>query len=91
MTDERPCDVFNVSTNTFTSVKKIAEIVIQEMGLSGVRIRYTGGPRGWPGDAPVLLMAADKLRELGWAARHSSDDAVRLAARQITSAPFTSR
>jgi UDP-glucose 4-epimerase len=91
MTDDRPCDVFNLSTNTFTSVKKIAEIVIEEMGLSGVQVRYTGGQRGWPGDAPVILMAADKLGELGWVARHSSDDAVRLAARQIIAARSASR
>jgi UDP-glucose 4-epimerase len=84
MTADRPCDVFNVGTDTYTSVKRVAEIVIEEMGLRGVRIRYTGGARGWPGDAPVILMAADKLRDLGWTARYSSDEAVRLAARQIT-------
>jgi UDP-glucose 4-epimerase len=86
MTDDRPCDVFNVGTDTYTSVTRVAELVIEEMGLRGVRIRYTGGSRGWPGDAPVILMAADKLRALGWEARHSSDDAVRLAARQIAAA-----
>jgi UDP-glucose 4-epimerase len=86
MTDDRPCDVFNVSTSTSTSVSKIAEIVIEEMKLSGARIRYTGGQRGWPGDAPVILMAADKLGQLGWAPHHSSDEAVRLAARQIIAA-----
>jgi UDP-glucose 4-epimerase len=83
MTDDRPCDVFNVSTDSYTGVKQIANVVIEELGLTDVQIRYTGGHRGWPGDAPVILMAADKLRELGWVSRNSSDEAVRIAARQI--------
>ncbi len=80
---ERPCDVFNLGTDTFTSVSTIAEIVREEMGLPNARIRYTGGRRGWPGDAPVILMAVDKLRRHGWQARHTSDEAVRIAARQV--------
>src|SRR5439155_2526200 len=82
MTAERPVDVFNLGTDTFTSVARIAEIVRDELKLPEARIRYTGGPRGWPGDAPVLLMGADKLRRHGWSARHTSEEAVRLAARR---------
>ena len=33
-------------------------------------------------DAPVILMGADKLRRHGWVARHTSEEAVRLAARR---------
>ncbi len=80
---EQPVDVFNLGTDSFTSVSRIAEIVREEMGLPDAGIRYTGGRRGWPGDAPVILMGVAKLRRLGWVARHSSDEAVRLATRQI--------
>ena len=33
-----------------TRVTEIAEIVVDEMGLSQVEFDYTGGKRGWPGD-----------------------------------------
>jgi UDP-glucose 4-epimerase len=80
---ERPSDVFNLGTDTFTSVARIAEIVREELGLPAARIRYTGGRRGWVGDAPVILMSAAKLRRQGWEAKHSSEEAVRIATRQI--------
>jgi UDP-glucose 4-epimerase len=82
-TADQPCDVFNLGTETTTSVRQIAEIVREEVGYPQARIRYTGGARGWPGDAPVIIMAVARLRDAGWTARHTSDEAVRLAARQI--------
>jgi UDP-glucose 4-epimerase len=83
LTAEQPCDVFNLGTDTVVSVREIARIVVEEIGQPDARIRYTGGRRGWPGDAPVILMSADKLRQLGWTARHSSAEAVRVATRQL--------
>lgn len=85
LTAEQPCDVFNLGTDTFISVSRIAEIVREEMGLPAARIRFTGGRRGWPGDAPLILMGVDKLRQRGWVAKHTSEEAVRLAAREIYS------
>src|SRR6185437_15591078 len=52
----QPADVFNLGTDTVTRVRDVARIAIEEMGLDGARIRFTGGRRGWPGDAPVLRM-----------------------------------
>jgi UDP-glucose 4-epimerase len=86
MTEGAPCDVFNISTDTFASVDRIAAIVIEEMGLAGATIRYTGGRRGWLGDAPVILMGAEKMRAAGWVAAHTSEEAVRIAAREIIAA-----
>lgn len=80
---EHPCDVFNLGTDTVTRVEIIAHIVREEMGLPDARIRYTGGRRGWPGDAPVLRMSVEKIRSHGWVARHTSDEAVRIAARRL--------
>lgn len=77
------CDIFNLGCATTTKVDKVAEIVIEEMGLAEVEIRHTGGRRGFPGDVPVLLLDARKIERLGWRARHTSDEAVRLAARRL--------
>jgi UDP-glucose 4-epimerase len=86
MTEGAPCDVFNVSTDTYVNVARIAEIVIEEMGLIGATVRYTGGRRGWLGDAPVILMSGEKLKAAGWVTAHTSEEAVRIAAREIIAA-----
>jgi UDP-glucose 4-epimerase len=86
MSDSSPCDVFNLSADTYTSVKRIAGIIVEEMGLPNASIRFTGGRRGWPGDAPVVLMGAEKMRGHGWTARYTSDEAVRIATREIIAA-----
>ena len=77
------CDVFNLGTATTTRIDNIAEIVIEEMGLTDVDIRYTGGRRGFPGDVPKLLLDLTKMQRLGWQASHTSDEAVRIAARRL--------
>jgi len=77
------CDVFNLGTETFTTVTGIGEIVSEEMGLKNVKFTYTGGRRGWPGDAPVVHFDVNKIKKLGWQANHSSDEAVRIATRRL--------
>ena len=77
------CDVFNLGTETFTTVTRIAEIVTEEMGLKNVKFTFTGGRRGWPGDAPVVHMNVDKMKKLGWQASNTSDQAVRIASKRL--------
>jgi UDP-glucose 4-epimerase len=77
------CDVFNLGTETYTTVTRIGEIVAEEMGLKNVKFKYTGGRRGWPGDAPVVHFDVNKIKKLGWQASHSSDEAVRIATRRL--------
>jgi UDP-glucose 4-epimerase len=62
---------------------EIAHIVVEAMGLSDVRFAYTGGCRGWPGDVPVVIYDVDKMKELGWRAKYTSAEAVRIAARRL--------
>jgi UDP-glucose 4-epimerase len=80
---EKTCDVFNLGTETTVTAEEIARIVVEEMGLNGVRFRFTGGSRGWPGDVPQVIYDVTKMKELGWTARCSSADAVRIAARRL--------
>jgi UDP-glucose 4-epimerase len=77
------CDVFNLGSDTTVKVKEIARIVADEMGLENVRIRYTGGRRGWPGDVPLVMYDMNKMRRLGWVATHTSAEAVRIAVRRL--------
>ena len=58
-------------------------MIIEEMRLEDVRYEFTGTPRGWPGDQPVVLLDTSKIHELGWFAKKTSDDAVRAATRRL--------
>ena len=49
------------------------------MKLTNVKIKYTGGNIGWPGDVPIFNYDTNKVKKLGWNANFSSDDAVRNA------------
>jgi UDP-glucose 4-epimerase len=71
-------NVFNLGCDSSTDVTTIAHMVIDAMGLSDVKIRYTGGDRGWPGDVPQVRFNCNKINSLGWKARHTSDEAVRM-------------
>lgn len=79
-TDE-PVNTYNLATQTTTSVDRVADIVSSEMGLNP-EYEYTGGERGWEGDVSTVLLPIDKLTELGWEADTSSDESVRIAARE---------
>ena len=70
--------VYNISVmSEGTTVTHIAEIVVQEMGLSNVAFRYTGGDRGWKGDVPRFKYNISKILATGWHPNYTSDEAVR--------------
>ncbi len=79
----KPCDVFNLGCESTVKARQIARITVDEMGLNGVKFRYTGGSRGWPGDVPLVIYDVSKMKALGWQAGHSSAEAVRLALRRM--------
>jgi UDP-glucose 4-epimerase len=83
LTDDRPCDVFNLGTDSISRVIDIAEIVKQEMGLSSAAIKIQGTKLAWPGDQPKVHITVDKMRSYGWTAQLSSDEAVRIAIRRM--------
>jgi UDP-glucose 4-epimerase len=78
-----PFNVFNIGSEDWIDVRSIARILVDEMRLSGVKFRYTGGDRGWKGDVPRMLLSVDKLKSLGWRPLTSSEESVRKAAREL--------
>jgi UDP-glucose 4-epimerase len=79
-------EVYNVGSLDKVDVKRIAEIIGEEMGLQGLVLRFTGGVdggRGWRGDVKIMLLSADKLSSLGWRLRFNSEEAVRLSCREL--------
>ncbi len=83
LSEEYPCDVFNLGTDTVTKVTKIAEIVKEELGYENAKIKIEGTRRAWPGDQPKVHITVDKIKKLGWASRFHSDYAVRIATKRM--------
>jgi UDP-glucose 4-epimerase len=79
----RQYDVFNLGNESSVNVTNIARIVIEETGLKKVKLQYTGGVRGWPGDAPFVFYNIDKMKRLGWQAKYTSAEAVRIATKRL--------
>lgn len=78
LTDQgwRGFDVFNACSGNYVTVAEIADLVVERMALPDVRYDYTGGPRGWKGDVPVVRFRSDKLASRGWRCRYSSTEAL---------------
>ncbi len=71
-------DIFNLGNPETTSVSRIADIVVSEMGLHDVMYNYTGGinGRGWKGDVKIAQLDVKKLASTGWKNRLNSDESV---------------
>jgi UDP-glucose 4-epimerase len=80
-------NTFNIGSEDWIDVKTIAEIVIEEMHLSGTTLRFTGGERGWVGDVPRMQLSIDRLKALRWKPQLGSKESVRLAVKDLLSAP----
>ncbi|MFB6103813.1 MAG: NAD-dependent epimerase/dehydratase family protein [Halobacteriaceae archaeon] len=83
-TADAPYNVFNLGTETTTSVTTVANIVCEVLDVDP-DYEYTGGDRGWTGDVPRMRLSIEKLAESGWEPSIESDAAVRKAAEELAS------
>lgn len=74
-----PLNVYNLGSDDWVSVDRIADLIVQAMGLRDVQYLYTGTEGGWPGDVPRFRLDVSALNRLGWKARHNSEEAVAIA------------
>ena len=71
-------EVYNISVESEgTTVAKIADTVVDVLGLKDVQYKYTGGKIGWKGDVPRFQYNIRKVLSTGWKPKHTSDEAVR--------------
>lgn len=78
-----PFDVFNAATEDYVTVREIAGVVVEAMGLADVELAFGDTPGGWKGDVPVVRFSSAKLRARGWANRHTSREALRASAQAL--------
>jgi len=70
-------DMYNIGSEEWITVNDIAKIIVDELGLSSVRFKYTGGVRGWPGDVSKILLDITKLKNLGWKQKATTEEGIR--------------
>jgi UDP-glucose 4-epimerase len=78
-------EAFNVGSLDWVAVKRIAEIVCEEMDVKP-RFRFNdvfGDGRGWKGDVKVMRLSVEKLMGLGWKPSLNSEGAIRLGCREL--------
>ena len=70
-------NLFNLGTGDTCSVRRIAEIVVEESKFRNVKIEYTGGKRGWAGDVPKTFLNVDELLKTGFQPSRMSEETIR--------------
>jgi UDP-glucose 4-epimerase len=83
---EEPVAIYNIGSEDQISVTEIAKVVIEEMGLKDVKLKFSGGVnggRGWIGDVKNMLLDVNKLKSLGWKPELNSKEAVRRATKNL--------
>lgn len=78
-------DVYNIGSDDAIDVFELARAAIAAWGLKDVEVVATGaaGSGGWKGDVRKMGLANDKIKGLGWRAKHGSADAIRLTAEAL--------
>ncbi|RPI38918.1 MAG: NAD-dependent epimerase/dehydratase family protein [Methanoregulaceae archaeon] len=80
-------NTFNIGSEDWIDVRTIAEIVIEEMHLTGTELRFTGGERGWIGDVPRMQLSLERIKALRWKPQLGSKESVRVAVRDLLALP----
>ena len=76
-TSTSPINLYNLGSHDTCSVRRIAEIVVEETGYRDATIEYTGGDRGWAGDIPRAMLSIEKMLSTGYDVKYNSEAAVR--------------
>ena len=91
LSEKRPCEIFNLGTDSVSRVIDIAGIIKEEMGVPSAGIEIEGTKQAWPGDQPKVHISIDRMREYGWTAKLTSDQAIRVAVQRMLGKKNTSR
>ena len=81
-------ELFNIGQTEFIEVKKVADIITDEMGLENVEYKFTGGERGWIGDSPLVHLDVSKLMAYGWKPKVNIEETVRRTVRWLLENPY---
>lgn len=82
---DAPFSAFNVATGDYVTVREIAGLALDVLGLDpdAVQISYGNQPRGWKGDVPVVRLSTQRIGALGWGPTTNSAGALRASMRAM--------
>ena len=83
-------NIFNLGHEDWIDVDESVAIIIRTLGVTP-NVSYSGGERGWVGDAPRLLLDTARLRSLGWQPRRTIEEGVVDTVRFLNRASFVAR
>ena len=69
------------------NVVDLANTVCDELKLENVKYNFTGGSRGWKGDAPLVHLDISKLQKLGWKPKTPIEEGVRKTVKYLMENP----
>jgi UDP-glucose 4-epimerase len=72
---------------TTSNVLDVARIITEELGLRDVKLRTTGGVRGWLGDSPLVHLDTTRIKALGWRPSIPIPDSIRATVRYLVAHP----
>ena len=84
--ESKIAEIYNVGSPDQISVKRIAEIVCEEMGINKPVFRFNDSlkdGRGWKGDVKTMQLSIKKLVDLGWKPSLNSKEAIRLSCNEL--------
>jgi UDP-glucose 4-epimerase len=73
-------EVYNLGNTKTVKIKKLAEIVCDEIGVNP-KFKFTGGDRGWPGDAPFTILSIKKALKTNWKLNYDVEESIRRTVR----------
>src|SRR3989339_364283 len=81
-------NIYNLGHEEVTTIKNIADIVCDELGLKKVQYTFEGGDKGWMGDNKFVHLSIDKLKQLGWEPTVNIEEGIRRTVRYLKESSF---
>jgi UDP-glucose 4-epimerase len=75
----KPYEAYNVATGDYITVREIAELALEVVGVDRGRTELVFGKtsRGWKGDVPVVRLDIRRICALGWQCARTTREALR--------------
>ncbi len=76
---EKRFEPYNVATGDYITVREIAEMAVELLGLDAKKVRFEYGttPRGWKGDVPITRLSIERIKGLGWRCERPTREALK--------------
>ena len=78
-------ELFNLGSEDKITVKELADLVVNGLGLNDVKYKFTGGYQGrrWKGDVKFMQLSIEKIKKLGWKPKYNSKEAVKKTVNEV--------